>query len=105
MEAFCKPRKNYKAYNETPTTIGIIMSSSVKSILTSAMENANAKINGDSTEEKTNLPVSDEVAAKRLIKRAGIAFLGTVAVVTAVVVTVNKLSKDENAEDIETTEV
>lgn len=73
---------------------------SKKSILTTAMEKVAAKKAANDSDETT--PVTDEVAAKRLLKKAGIALVGTVAVVTAVIVISNR-SKTEDETSPEAT--
>lgn len=74
----------------------------VKSILTTAMENAAAKTKSEETDEQTT-PTSNEVAAKRLLKKFGIAAVVTIATVAAVAVIANRFGADEDETDEETT--
>lgn len=70
----------------------------VKSILTTAMENVAAKTKSEETDEQTT-PTSNEVAAKRLLKKAGIAALVTIATVAAVAVIANRFGADEDQDE------
>lgn len=74
-----------------------------KSYLTTAFEKVAAKQAANDSDECT-MPESNEAAAKRLMKKAGITLAVVTAAVAAAIVIVNKMNTEDETSVEETTE-
>lgn len=85
-------RKDYRAYNETPTD-WTIMPKNKFSILTTAMQKAEAKTANKTVDELIH--PSEEAAGKRALVKWGLVVAGTFTATMAAIILVDKMDKDE----------